>query len=61
MGGRSLNVIIRGLMDSRCGEDTLGQTKRQGRCFFIVEDCAEKEMIRICQRLERKSCSKGGN
>lgn len=48
-------------MVSRCGEDTSGQTKRQGRCSLVVEDCAEKEMIRICQRLERKSCSEGGN
>lgn len=45
MGRRILNAILRGLMDSRCGKDTSGQTERQGRCSLVVEDCGEKKVI----------------
>lgn len=44
-------------MDSRCGKDTSGQTERQGKCSLVVEDCGGNKVIRLCGRLERKSCN----
>lgn len=50
---KCLNLGIDGV-DSRCGKDTSGQTKRQGKCSLVVKDCTEKTAVGVCGNLRKE-------